>query len=307
MHNFRYLTLLFSLLLAGQAYGSAALEALTDTAHRSWQGQTLSYQNVVGSKPLYIKFWATWCVPCNEQMPHFQHAFEEYGDKVEFVSINLGVNETPQAMAEMVEKYKLTMPILQDNSGELVRAFSLMGTPWHILVNREGRIVHKGHDADAQLDKRLALIAAQQPGELPAISLSAGHQQGLELQGKGTQMLYFTATWCDWYLKESRPEQSKNCVAGQQFFNKLADAHPKVNSLGIVSRLWTEQKDLDEYRDKFSVAHELAIDSSLDAAIGFGINQLPTLVIIKDGQEIYRQQDFMQSNDLASIAGLLAN
>ncbi|MBN7819991.1 TlpA family protein disulfide reductase [Bowmanella yangjiangensis] len=298
MTSFKYIPLLLPLLYTGKLYASEALEVLKSKNYTAVSGELLSYADVVGESPMYVKFWATWCVPCMQQMPHFQHAYEEYGDKVKFVSINLGVNETPDALAEVIDRFELTMPILQDNSGELAQAFGLMGTPWHILVTRDGRIVHKGHDADATLDKRLALVSARQPSELPAITLVDGEQQNLDIQKQGTQMLYFTATWCDWYLKDSRPEQSQNCIAGQQFFNQLSEAYPTVHSLGIVSRLWTGQTDLNEYREKFAAKHPLAIDTSLDAAIGYGINQMPTLVIIKEGKEVLRINSFASPDKL---------
>lgn len=295
----KYVPLILPLLFAGKLYANEdALDALTGKTYTGVKGETLSYAKVVGESPIYVKFWATWCVPCMQQMPHFQQAFEQHGDKVQFISVNLGVNETPQALTDVIEKFNLTMPILQDNSGELAQAFGLMGTPWHVLINRDGRIVHKGHEADAQLDKRLALVAARQPSELPELSLLDGKQQPLDLNEQGTQLLYFSATWCDWYLKDSRPEQARNCIAGQQFFNRLSDAYPKVKSLGILSRLWTGQTDVDEYREKFAITHPLAIDSSLDAAIGYGINQLPTLVVIKEGREVLKVNTFSNPDRL---------
>ncbi|HJS13448.1 MAG TPA: TlpA disulfide reductase family protein, partial [Rheinheimera sp.] len=63
------------------------------------------------TKPTYIKLWASWCQPCMEQMPHFEKLYQEYGDKVNFVAVNININEKRQEISKVQQRFKLSMPI----------------------------------------------------------------------------------------------------------------------------------------------------------------------------------------------------
>jgi thiol-disulfide isomerase/thioredoxin len=106
--------------------------------------------------------------------------------------------------------------------------------------------------------------------------------------------LFFTATWCDWYLAESRPSLSKNCVAGQQQINELFQKANHVNWLGVISHLWTGEKEMDEYREKYQIPYFMMVDSQDQEFVRFNVKDYPTLILLKDGKEIYRTSDFSE-------------
>lgn len=261
--------------------------------HSLLNGQPL----VLKPGPLYLKFWASWCQPCNQQMPHFQHSFTQYGDKIQHISINLGLNETPDAIAHTLSRHDVTIPTLVDSSGELAHAAKLKGTPLHLLIDTDGRIIHSGHDADTELDNKLALLARRESGQLDTITLTDAGPSQFRIDTQKKQWLFFTASWCHWYLKTSRPEQSKNCIQGQNAFNQLAKK--AVPAQVVLSHLWTEDKDLLEYKDKFTIQSPMAIDKNNHAFIAYKIRQLPTLILIDKGKEVLRMTDFTNKNKLA--------
>ena len=49
-------------------------------------GQTIDLSRFYGKRPAYLKFWATWCIPCRQQMPKFEHIFETQGDRIEVIA-----------------------------------------------------------------------------------------------------------------------------------------------------------------------------------------------------------------------------
>ena len=110
-------------------------------------GKTIDLGKLYGHKPVYLKFWATWCTYCLAQMPHFERTFETLGNDIEVIAVNTNFNETPQGIASYRDRHGLKMPIVIDD-GRLASALNLRVTPQHVLIGRDGRITYVGHLAD---------------------------------------------------------------------------------------------------------------------------------------------------------------
>jgi len=105
----------------------------TQTPLAQWKG-----------KLLVVNFWATWCVPCREEMPEFVRAQEEFGDKgLQFVGI--AVDESAK-IRQFADSIGLNYPALIGGYGamELSRTLGnqLMALPFTVIVGRDGTIVH---------------------------------------------------------------------------------------------------------------------------------------------------------------------
>ena len=132
-------------------------------------GETIDLGGLYGKKAVYLKFWATWCVPCRQQMPHFEHTYETAGADMAVIAIDVGFNGLHRRFIKTYRKrLGITMPIVFDD-GSLGAAFHLRVTPTHIVIGRDGRIQYIGHLADGELDA--ALAAARAPA--PARALAA--------------------------------------------------------------------------------------------------------------------------------------
>ncbi|VAW79864.1 hypothetical protein MNBD_GAMMA15-1862 [hydrothermal vent metagenome] len=260
-------------------------------------GDTFTLEDYRNQQPVYLKFWATWCQPCRKEMPHLQHAFETYGKKIKIVSINIGINDDMESIKHTMLEFGLTLPVTIDSSGELSKAFDMIGTPYHVLIDRSGNIVHKGHKASKELDRKLAMLSERKAVVLPATPLQQTTTRPLNLgqRADGVSALFFLSTWCDWYLKDTRPAMSANCVNAQKLVNTLYADNPQLNWHGVASRLWTGNKEMDTYIEKHHVAHPLTIDTTGDTFLEFNIKTLPTLILTKDGREVFRETDFSNS------------
>ena len=102
------------------------------------EGQKVSLNNYK-SNPLIINFWATWCAPCKEEMPHldklkskstFQH--------LEIIPINIADEELVKSEEFFEEINIKNLEIFYGPSVELAKAFKLRGVPTTILINKEG-------------------------------------------------------------------------------------------------------------------------------------------------------------------------
>ena len=221
-------------------------------------GDTLSLNDIKNDKPVYLKFWASWCQPCREHMPHLQKTYEKYGKDISVIAINIGINDNPDSITATINEFNLTMPIAIDKSGKLFQAFNAIGTPYHVLLDKEGNIVFKGNQASTQLNDAIEHLTKNDTADLPSITLDKhlNSTSALDVQTNKPTALFFTSAWCDWYLEESRPQMSKNCIRAQNKMNSLSKQFSGINWIGILSRLWTGDKELSEYKkNTISIIH----------------------------------------------------
>lgn len=107
-------------------------------------------------RPVILNFWASWCVPCKEEMPALQHAYEKNRDAGLVV---LGINQTfvddLDAAREFVNELSLTFPNVRDDTGDTSEGlYRVMGLPTSVLITPDGEIAHKqiGQMTDEQIE-----------------------------------------------------------------------------------------------------------------------------------------------------------
>lgn len=269
-------------------------------------GEQTNLARYVNKQPVYLKFWATWCQPCLKEMPHFQHVQQQHGDKIKVISINIGINDDVKSVNAVIDKYGLTMPTTIDKSGDLAKAFNFIGTPYHLLFDKQMNLVHLGHEATESLDNKLALLAQQKPVELLDTKPLTNVESNMVIpaNNEGLSALFFTAAWCDWYLADSRPEASKNCIDGQRGINEYYRNFTNINWHGIVSRLWTSEADLKQYKKKYNIKHPINIDKSNQLFHQYKVNKYPTLILLKGDQVVFRTSNFSHQAHVKNAAAL---
>ncbi|MBV8982658.1 MAG: TlpA family protein disulfide reductase, partial [Acidimicrobiia bacterium] len=89
-------------------------------------------------KPVLVNFWATWCVPCKDEMPLLESAHGKWGSKVQFIGIDRQ-DYKPDAVA-FAQKTHVTYPLAADPNATLDGAYRLRGMPTSVFIDRDGRI-----------------------------------------------------------------------------------------------------------------------------------------------------------------------
>lgn len=258
------------------------------------KGNSITMAGLDSTKPTYVKLWATWCKPCMEQMPHFEELHQQFSETVNVVAVNININENRDHIQETIERHNLSMPVWLDREGKLAQALGLVGTPYSVLINTDGNVVYTTHDSDDNLERFLKMLASGQTLESAGTDAldEAKRKALLEPWTEGEHVLFFTATWCDWYLKDSRPEMAQQCQRVQSELNSLQKRLSDKNWQGVVNHLWTDEKALSEFTELYEIELPFLVDTGGVLFSAFNVRTLPTLISLKDGKVQARITDF---------------
>ncbi len=93
--------------------------------------------------PIVLNFWASWCSPCQSEMPEFQSVYESNDLDVAFlmVSVTDGDRETLQSAREFIDEEGYTFPVFFDTELSAADAYGVMSIPVTYFIDAQGYIV----------------------------------------------------------------------------------------------------------------------------------------------------------------------
>ncbi len=109
-----------------------------------------------------LNIWATWCAPCEAEMPSMQRLFEELGpDGLRVVTVSIDTGD-PDKVRGWIDERELTFTVLHDRTGDIEQLYQTTGVPESFIIDRDGVIVKKiigatewDHPTQAALFRRL--------------------------------------------------------------------------------------------------------------------------------------------------------
>ncbi len=113
-----------------------------DFSMKDANGKTVKLSQYFG-KPIVLNFWASTCGPCQREMPSFQSAYEELGDEVQFMMVDVvGFNGESEARAKnFIQSNGYTFPVFFDINGEATVPYGLSSIPQSFFIDRDGNVV----------------------------------------------------------------------------------------------------------------------------------------------------------------------
>ena len=121
-------------------------------------GKSVDLGEYIGKKPVLLEFWATWCTNCEELLPRVRSAQAAYGGKVEFIGVNVTVNQSPKRVRRYLEAHKPPYRTLYDDTGTSTRAYQVPATSYVVIVDRAGKVAYTGLGGEQDLESALRRV-----------------------------------------------------------------------------------------------------------------------------------------------------
>ena len=144
--------------LSAQEPGISVGAAAPVVTVRDLDGKAVDLGQYIGKKPVFLEFWATWCELCEELLPRVRAAKAAYGDQVEFLGVNVTINQSRDRVRRYLEKHKPPFRTLYDEEGTSTRAYEAPATSYVVIVDRSGKIAYTGSGGTQDFDGVLRRI-----------------------------------------------------------------------------------------------------------------------------------------------------
>lgn len=146
--------------------GIARAEKAPQLVLENLDGSTFSLDEARKKGPVVFDFWATWCKPCIKGLPKIQALATEYAERgVQVLTINIDGPRNLPKVRPFMQRHQLELPVLLDNTNEVLKQFHLTGVPATLIIAADGEVFYKhtgyrpGDELKlkAKLDKLLAM------------------------------------------------------------------------------------------------------------------------------------------------------
>lgn len=112
-------------------------------------GKMVRLHDPNSKKPVLFSFWATWCGPCQQELPRVEELYKKYGNKIDFYGVNS--DDDKEHIVSFAKENNLTFPMLADTSRTAQTTYAVSSIPQMYIVDASGKIVYveNGYDPDA--------------------------------------------------------------------------------------------------------------------------------------------------------------
>jgi peroxiredoxin len=133
-----------------------------------------------------LNIWATWCGPCEQEMPSMERLHRLYADSgLRIVAVSIDNPGQEEAIRGFVRRHALTFDVLHDPQKEVARTYGVSGYPESFVIGRDGIIRRKVWYQEWDSPSNRALIAQLLgEGRVPGIHIGKDVGPSIPLRGR---------------------------------------------------------------------------------------------------------------------------
>ena len=133
-------TLLFMSFISVVAFANIKADSAPDFVLKSTSGKNVRLSELKG-RIVMLNFWATWCGPCAEEIPHLNELHESL-DPYDFELLGINLDEDQSKAIHLANKLEVNFPVLFDTEKDVSKSFDIKAMPTTIIIDRAGKIRH---------------------------------------------------------------------------------------------------------------------------------------------------------------------
>jgi peroxiredoxin len=154
-----------SIIIAAAQTDTTTLTRIGDKAPvftcKTIDGKTIDISKLQG-KIVMINFFATWCGPCNLELPVLQkNIWEKYKDNKNFQLIILGRQHTETEVLNFVQSKKFTMPFAPDPNREVYGLYATQFIPRNVIIGKDGKIIFQSMGYTPEEFRKIEVLLAE--------------------------------------------------------------------------------------------------------------------------------------------------
>lgn len=133
-----------------------------DFALQTLSGESVRLSDLVG-RPVVISYWATWCIPCQQELPILQRLAQEFESQgLVVVTVNAIDQDNLQDVQAMLSDKGMSLPVLLDQGGQFASTYGALFFPTTIFVDASGviRYIRLGDSSEADLRTKIENLLA---------------------------------------------------------------------------------------------------------------------------------------------------
>lgn len=149
-----FICLLAGLLLLNAGMASARMTkkiGYQDFTLISNSGESVTLSQFKGKNPVLLVFFATWCPPCNREVPRLIEMQDKYIAKgLKILAVD--IDEPADLVNQFIQQKGINYTVLLDHGGQIAEKYKVSGIPTNILFDRQGRVKYVGYTVPDKIE-----------------------------------------------------------------------------------------------------------------------------------------------------------
>ncbi|MCX7878016.1 MAG: TlpA family protein disulfide reductase [Ignavibacteria bacterium] len=121
---------------------SFSITSAQDFTLEDLEGHSIKLSDLLKEGPVFIQFWATWCVPCKEEMKVLNELYLKYKDKgFVYVAVSIDDQKTVSKVKPYIESKGYSFITVYDTDKSVFSSFGGQDPPYSVFLDKKGNVI----------------------------------------------------------------------------------------------------------------------------------------------------------------------